>query len=372
LKPKKILFITLRTFSLVGGIEKVCRAISYSLQSLSKKQAIDYQLYSLYDAVPDTAYIVSQNFRGFGGQLFKGIFSSIWRGIQCETIILSHINLSLIGVLVKIISPKTRVILWTHGIEIWRPLNYIQKLFLKKTNQIIAVSDFTKEIIIKKHLVDKNKILVIPNCLDPLFKYPVINTNPDVFQTAKMKTPYIAVLCRLSSTEKNKNYDTIIDIIGQLKRERIALNYILCGKYQNDEFDRIKNLAKDSDVEDQIILTGFVNDEEIAKIYSDALAFVMPSIKEGFGLVFIEAQAHGLPVICGDQDGSVETLKHELAGFAINPSQSSAIKNRLIQMIQNPVSLEEKIIIQNKCIENFGYPTFEDKIHHLVLETINE
>lgn len=366
MKQKKILFVTLRTFSLVGGIEKVCKALSFALQSLALQKLTLYKLYALYDDSEEQAYISSQNFKAFHGKLSLGISKSIWEGIQSQIIILSHINLALIGLIVKIISPKTKVILWTHGIEIWRPLSFIQKVFLSKADQIIAVSEFTKSIIINTHYIEPHKINVIPNCLDPLFKFPQINNQEPIIEQTSSNAPYLVVLCRLSVTEKNKNYDQIIAIIGELKQEGILLNYKLCGKYQTEEFERIKKIAKEHNIEEQIILTGFVDDLEIEKIYADAVAFVMPSTKEGFGLVFIEAQAHGLPVICGNKDGSIETLKHPLAGFAIDPADRSEIKKTILGILKKPLTKDEKFIIQNKCKENFGYQTFERHIHNLV------
>jgi glycosyltransferase involved in cell wall biosynthesis len=98
----------------------------------------------------------------------------------------------------------------------------------------------------------------------------------------------------------------------------------------------------------------------------------MPSVKEGFGLVYIEAQANGLKVICGDQDGSRETLTHALAGYAFNPANENELKNILIELINKPSTLAEKIIIQHNCKEKFSYAQFELEIKNLVLETVHD
>jgi glycosyltransferase involved in cell wall biosynthesis len=369
---KTILFLTLRTFSLTGGIENVCKSIAFSLNKFVNHGLLNFNCYSLYDQLPNQEYILPTYFKGFNGKLLIGIVNSVFKGLKSDVIILSHVNLSIIGLIIKTLKPKTKVIIWTHGIEIWRALSFIQKRLLLQADQVIAVSEFTKSVMIKTHQLKAEKIKVILNCLDPLFESIDLNSINYTEPVSVVNTPYFMMLSRLKATEKLKNYDIIIKLMAELKQEGHSISYVIAGKYDLEEYKRIKNLAIHYDVKNEIIIPGFIANQEIKNYYANALAFVMPSVKEGFGLVYIEAQANGLKVICGDQDGSRETLTHALAGYAINPANENELKNILIELINKPSTLAEKIIIQHNCKEKFSYAQFELEIKNLVLETVHD
>jgi glycosyltransferase involved in cell wall biosynthesis len=162
---KTILFLTLRTFSLTGGIENVCKSIAFSLNKFVNHGLLNFNCYSLYDQLPNQEYIKPTYFKGFNGKLLIGIVNSVFKGLKSDVIILSHVNLSIIGLIIKTLKPKTKVSIWTHGIEIWRALSFIQKRLLLQADQVIAVSEFTKSVMIKTHQLKSEKIKVILNCL---------------------------------------------------------------------------------------------------------------------------------------------------------------------------------------------------------------
>ena len=114
----KILFLTLHTFSLTGGIEKVNRAIVKALADLKK----DYQLLSMYDGAVDERYTTAKTFKGFKGNRIAFALSTFSRSINANVVIVSHINLLIFAWLIKKLKPRTRIILMAHGIEVWADL----------------------------------------------------------------------------------------------------------------------------------------------------------------------------------------------------------------------------------------------------------
>ncbi|RYG44299.1 MAG: hypothetical protein EOO01_19790, partial [Chitinophagaceae bacterium] len=115
-----ILFLTLRTFSKTGGIEKVCRIISKAISVNSNSGGRKVEMISMYDAGPDSInnpYFDEKFFRGFEKQKLKFVLFAALRGRKFHTVLLSHINLLPAGWLIKMLNPKTRLVLFTHGIE---------------------------------------------------------------------------------------------------------------------------------------------------------------------------------------------------------------------------------------------------------------
>lgn len=368
MSPNNVLFLTLKTFSLTGGIEKVCRSTAYTLQQLHVQQIINFRMISFYDVVPDKNYIDPKLFSGQEKNRFKTFVKAFKEGLKSDIVILSHINLAPVGLAIKLIKPKTKLILWTHGIEVWRPINFIKQLFFKKVDQVISVSNFTANSLVQWHKVAKNKIKVIPNALDPFFNAPKLVTTNYLHDKYQIPAgiPVIIALTRLSITEKNKNYDSIIELLGELKQENTPAYYILCGKYDEQEQQRLEGLKLNAKLQKEVILAGFVSDEEITQYYQSAHAFVLPSTKEGFGLVFIEAQACGLQVLAGNQDGSTDAVKNLEAGILVNPQDRKELKEALIKIISNKPSLEEKRAIQEACLKDFGFERFAKDIKKLI------
>jgi phosphatidylinositol alpha-1,6-mannosyltransferase len=116
------LFLTLRVFSDTGGIEKVCRLAGKALYELSKESGNQtVKVFSLYDEPTDinTIYFPATIFSGFAKKRTNFLCAAISKGIHSQIVILSHVNLLIVGYLIKLFSPKTKLILIAHGIEVW-------------------------------------------------------------------------------------------------------------------------------------------------------------------------------------------------------------------------------------------------------------
>ena len=147
--PKKIILFTLQTFSTTGGIQKMTRTLAYSLFHLAKSKNWDFKLFSLYDSRYDlmSKYVPAENYIGFANSRIKLVLKTINSAAKSDTVILSHINFSLIGITIKLLNPKCQVWLIAHGIEVWRPVNFIKRTFLKKyCDKIICFRQLYKRI----------------------------------------------------------------------------------------------------------------------------------------------------------------------------------------------------------------------------------
>ena len=98
--------------------------------------------------------------------------------------------------------------------------------------------------------------------------------------------------------------------------------------------------------------------------------FIMPSRKEGFGIVFIEAMACGLPVIAGNKDGSCDALQNGALGSLIDPDNEAEILNALQQTFQKNGQLsnpKSKARLQQKVKETFGFETYKHNLEKLLV-----
>ncbi len=174
-------------------------------------------------------------------------------------------------------------------------------------------------------------------------------------------------LARLANTEQYKGYDQVIKAVASLKKQIPQLKYVLAGPYDVDEEHRLKQIIARHNVEDVVILTGFIEERELTNHFLMADLFVLPSKKEGFGIVFIEAMACGLPVICGNADGSLDAVKGGKLGTAINPDNLEELQDQIAGYFQNKIPLDKRLALQKECSAYFNCETYSEKLKNLLL-----
>jgi len=368
---KKVVLFSLQTFSTTGGIQKMTRTLAHSLYNLAIGNNWDFSLWSVYDSKKDLMpqYLPAENFVGFNLNRVSFIFKTIFQSQKPDVVILSHINLALVGLLLKVINPKCKVWLITHGIEVWRPLSGVKTRLLKHCDKVICVSNFTRQQMITRHQTDPNKCIVLNNAVDPFMKLPETFTKPPhLLKRYKIAegTPVLFTLTRLASTEQYKGHDQVIKVIGRLKQKYPDIKYILSGKYDHNEEIRIKKLISDHKVEEQVILTGFIDENELSDHFLLADMFVLPSKKEGFGIVFIEALACGLPVICGNVDGSVDAICNGELGKAINPDDLAELENALTDFLKTALTKDTRKYLQEQCLLHFNEQHYMESLEKLI------
>jgi phosphatidylinositol alpha-1,6-mannosyltransferase len=158
----------------------------------------------------------------------------------------------------------------------------------------------------------------------------------------------------------------VILALAQLKAEGKKYKYLILGRSDNKEYKRVTDLILQLDLKEEVEICGYISDEEISSYFGLAHLFVMPSQKEGFGIVFIEAMACGLPVIAGNLDGSVDALVNGDLGILIDPNDEEALVAAIKNYENHPLSQNADLLIK-KVNENFGYSQYKKNLETLLL-----
>ncbi len=169
--------------------------------------------------------------------------------------------------------------------------------------RIIAVSQYTKSEIIKRFPFAKEKVIVIPNAWQH-----VKNVEKDYSIIQKYKLSNNSFYLFLGRLVKNKNIDWIFKIADKNKDSL----FVIAGDVTSyEKFDRYMG------VNNNIIYTGYVTDQQCAALYDYCKAFLFPSLMEGFGIPPMEALFNGKPIIISDIPALKEV--YEDAAHYINP-----------------------------------------------------
>ncbi|WP_413666225.1 glycosyltransferase family 4 protein [Mucilaginibacter sp. Mucisp86] len=370
---KKVILFTLQTFSTTGGIQKMTRTLGHSLHRAATTNNWNFELWSAYDKQNDLMeqYLPAASFKGFGINRIGFVLKTISSSIKPDVAILSHINLAIIGLIITLINPKCRLWLVAHGIEVWRPLSIFQRLMLKRCDKVICVSNYTKQQMINRHNLNSDKCFVLNNAIDPFMRLPDTFAKPQSLlkHYGLHDDDFILFsLTRLASTEQYKGYDQVISVLGNLKSKFPQIKYVLSGKYDNEEYIRIKKMIAVHDVSEHVILTGFIDEAQLTEHFLLADLFVLPSKKEGFGIVFIEALACGLPVICGNTDGSIDAIRDGELGEAIDPDNLTELNDAITRHVQKHITANSRKSLQEKCIHHFNEHDYMTKLEQLINE----
>ncbi|MDN3513012.1 MAG: glycosyltransferase family 4 protein [Candidatus Brocadia sp.] len=363
----KILFLSTEAFSSPGGIQKFNKAFMKALQDLSESLSIEFKAFSLRDENNDNKYINSQFFKGFKYHKTRFIIESIIEGLRSDIIILGHLNLAVIGLIVKILNNKAKIILISHGVEVWSRLYGIKKRVLNKASMILAVSNFTKKKLINENRVRSDKIYVFPNTIDPFFVPAEIYIKPHhLMQKYKINQndKILLTVCRIDSTEKYKGYDKIIEILPSIIHIIPNVKYLLVGKGDETEIKRIEALVERTKIKNNVIMTGYVAEEDLINYYLLSDLFIMPSKGEGFGIVFLEALSCGTTVIAGNKDGSVDALSGGKLGILIDPDNIAKITQTVLDVLNKNVDkkLIDRQYLSQKVIDTYGFDRFKERL----------
>lgn len=208
---------------------------------------------------------------------------------------------------------------------------------LTPENWIICISNATKNDLCDyiKH-IEPSKAFVAHLAASELFYL-----CSDLERVAMIKRKYSIppdepYILSLSTLEPRKNISHTIRCFAKLvSQQHIKDLYLVLvgtkGWNYNNIFEEISNYPS---LRDRIIVTGYVADEDLAPLYSAAMAFVYPSFYEGFGLPPLEAMQCGVPVITSNTSSLPEVVGD--AGIMVSPTDADALCQSMLEIYNNP------------------------------------
>jgi glycosyltransferase involved in cell wall biosynthesis len=367
---RRVLFLTLRTFSSTGGIEKVCKIFAKSLSDIKREDpGFDFKVFSLYDKNSDidNKYLDSKYFIGFAENKWRFFYQLYRESTKADLIVLSHVNILPAFYLLKCLNRKPVFYLFAHGIELWDDLTATKKNMLLYCQKFLSVSQYTAKLIEMKQGIGINRINIFPNCLDPFLSRRQSEKSEKLMARYSLKKDDIVLLTltRLSSKEYYKGYDHVLNCLNRIVKYYPNCKYLIVGNYDLQEKMRIDGIIEEQGLQNRVVITGYIDDQELEAHYRLADLYVMPSKKEGFGIVFIEAMFYGLPVIAGNKDGSPQALLGGELGILIDPDSEDELVESILNVLEKPASFKPD---QQLLQANFGYDKYVKRVKALLAE----
>ena len=200
---------------------------------------------------------------------------------------------------------------------------------------VTTISDATRNDLLNRRKLNPDRVITIYLAAAPELFYPV--PDPAIIKAAKQKyqLPEGDYFLTLHSLAPHKNMGHLITCFKQmiLQEQRQDLHLAICGGNQDAVTSMISNnQLTEADLE-FIHFTGFVDDRDLAALYSGALSFIFPSLYEGFGLPVLEAMQCGCPVISANTSSLPEVVGE--AGLLVSPTDSDALCSAMLEISRN-------------------------------------
>lgn len=306
--------------------------------------------------------IVYKDSAATGNWAYAGVVvANLIQAGRSDLIYCAHINLLplawLLGRLFRV-----PVILALYGIDAWQPTgrSFTDRL-VKQVQTFISISDFTKRKFVAWSKVDASRVELLPNAIHAEKYRQAEKPNGIRSRYSLAGKTVLLTLGRIVSREREKGFDEVLDLLPQLRRDIPNLVYVIAG--DGDYRPALEVKAKQLGVSDSVVFTGFVSEEEKPDLYRCADVFVMPSRGEGFGFVFLEAMACGVPVIASKADGSCEAVRHGALGILVEPGNARELRRAILQALQQPRGTPGGL-------DYFSFANFSRRLRHILEGTL--
>lgn len=235
----------------------------------------------------------------------------------------------------------------------------IEKLGMEQADGVIAISEYTKNIIIQHYGINPEKIRVVHNGVE---------WHDDYVENINMRSPLKKIkdsgkllVLSMGRLTMQKGVDYFLKM-AKLVAEHVP-NAIFIVAGSGDMEKRLMMQAAELGISGKVIFTGWLRGSEIEEAYYQADLFVVPSVSEPFGLTVLESMAYGTPVIVSKQSGVSEIIGHalkvdfwdveEMADKAIAILKYAVLKKHLSQESQKEAKEISWEKAAEKCLEFF-------------------
>jgi phosphatidyl-myo-inositol dimannoside synthase len=339
MREMKVLFVALAIHGRIGGMERFNQRVVQCLSELGSHKRWESEVVAYWDS-PEHVHRILPHVHVTPGASNKLKTSSNFARLawanQPDIILYGHVLLTPLAVLAKVLSPHSRHVLFVHGIEVWGDQAH-RKIFSSDRwsvrfliDHIVSVSRFTARRMEITYCLRGKSVSLLPNAVD------IDDSRPIAFAAMVPlagRHPLLTVT-RLTLKDRYKGCDKVIRAIPKVLSVFPDAHYYIVGEGRLRI--ELQTLAEEMNVAEHVHFLGYLSDEQLEGIYDASHLFVMPSGKEGFGIVFLEAWKHGLPVIAGNRDASPEVVTHGINGLTVNPESTEEIAESIIWIMRNP------------------------------------
>ncbi len=214
---------------------------------------------------------------------------------------------------------------WRRRWIYYRVVRFLERRALKKLAAVICNSRHTAAVLHDAYRIPEHRLPVI---------YKSIDLEQHASGAGSDRAEGRQVLF-IGGNVQRKGLPTVIHAAREVLKRYPETVFSVVGDNQN--LDAMKALCRRQGVDHRFRFWGWQSYDQIQEHYRRAIVFVMPSLVEAFGVVFLEAMAAGVPVIGGDTGGTRELIRDGVNGFLVEPRDDRALAARIVSLFEDEV-----------------------------------
>jgi phosphatidyl-myo-inositol dimannoside synthase len=370
----RIGFVFLEILSCEGGIQTYVRDLLAALpiaMSLGQSPGLSADVFLLRDgsevenpfasSVMRFQYFKSSHPNLGRAKLAAALVTYILRS-QPQHIYCGHINLApMVSAICNLF--KIPFTILTYGKEVWEPLSSSKIKALQSASRIWTISRYSRDRLCASNAIDPNQVDFMYCAVDGNVFKPAEKDAGLVEKYNLQNSRVLMTVARLWSGDRYKGVDVTIRALPEIARSFPDVKYLVLGR--GDDQPRLAKLAEDFGMGDRVVFAGFVPNDALIAHYNLADAYVMPS-QEGFGIVYLEAMACGVPVLSGDADGSSDPLQDGKLGWQVPHRDPDAVAMAVCEMLKGDVEKTDGAWLRSQCLEIFDKPAIAARLAQLI------
>jgi glycosyltransferase involved in cell wall biosynthesis len=220
-------------------------------------------------------------------------------------------------------------------------------LMAKSASKIITPSNSVKAEVCEAFKVDPDKVAVTPEAPRPEFRR---REDPELLRRLAIDQDFVLFV---GTIEPRKNLRRLVNAFEQLLCTTSLSPKLVITGGQGWLMDDFASTIKQKGLNDRIVLTGYLEDEDLCTLYSTCAVFVYPSLYEGFGLPPLEAMACGAPVITSRIPSLMETVGS--AARLVDPNDTDDLTRAMIEMLSHGHVREHYAALSRNHVKNFSW-----------------
>lgn len=286
------------------------------------------------------------------------VLQTAFRERDIKLVICGHLHLL---PLAWVSSRMLRAPIWlvVHGIEAWQPTGrLVTDWCAKRIDSFLSVSEFTRRKFLEWTRLPENRGRVLPDCV-AVGDFAPGPKPPHLLKRYGLQgRTVIMTLARLAAGERYKGIDEVLESVPELIVSVPNLAYLIAG--DGTDRPRLEEKVRTLGLGARVVFAGRIAEEEKADHYRLADSFVMPGFGEGFGIVYLEAMACGIPVVASKADASREAVRDGELGVVVDPRNPEELKAGILEALNRPRG------VVPPGLEYFSLENFERRVHALV------
>ena len=256
-----------------------------------------------------------------------------WR--RSLTVVATHPHLAPVARACKVIS-RAPYVVWCHGEESWAYPGFAAARALRDADAVFAPSVFTARRIEHVAGLVSGSVLVFPHAVPASLAAdgPLLEPHADA-------RPSVLTVGRLTRECRYKGIDMLISAWPRVLATADA-DLVVVG--EGPDRQRLESIVRRLGVTNRVRFAGRLSDHDLASAYASASVFAMPARfrlepmpeGEGFGLVYVEAGARGIPVVAGTGGGVPDAVHDGVSGLLVDPDDAQAVADGIIRILDDP------------------------------------